>query len=134
MKKSLLLPLMLLVSSTAFASTEHYVLRGANHVYHLKVTKLAADDIKVSADVDFEPTDKDASKHACTASIAGEAKSAGENILVLKKHLDGEKQSCDISIMLSPNGAKLEQSKGCDNFATGLCHFNTEGKELLKVK
>lgn len=134
MKKNLLLSLMLLVSSATFASTEHYLLREANHVYHLKITKLAADDIKVSADVDFEPSEKEAGKHACTASIAGEAKSAGENVLVLKKHLDGEKRSCDISIMLSPNGAKLEQSKGCNNFAAGLCHFNTEGKELLNVK
>lgn len=134
MKKKLVLSLMLLVSSVTFASTEHYLLRETNHVYHLKITKLAADDIKVSADVDFEPTEKESGKHACTASVAGEAKSAGENVLVLKKHLDGEAEPCAISIQLSPNGAKLEQSKGCDNFAAGLCHFNTEGKELLKVK
>ena len=133
MKKSFLLTLMLLVSTAAFASTDHYVLRDNSHVYHLKITKLA-DDIKVSADVDFEPNASEAGKRACTADIAGDAKSEGENMLVLKRQMEGEAHFCTLKIQLSPTGAKLEQSKDCSYFAAGLCHFNTEGKELLKVK
>ncbi|NOT84367.1 MAG: hypothetical protein HOP02_06175, partial [Methylococcaceae bacterium] len=61
MKKNLLLPLLMLLSSVAFASTDHYILRDNSHVYHLKITKIA-DDIKVSADVDFEPNASETGK------------------------------------------------------------------------
>jgi hypothetical protein len=133
MKKSFLLTLMLLLNGAAFASTDHYVLRDNSHVYHLKITKLA-DDIKVSADVDFEPNASEAGKRACSADVAGEAKIESENVLVMKRQMEGEAHYCTIKIQLTPTGAKLEQSKDCNYFAAGLCHFNTEGKELLKVK
>ncbi|MEQ1635109.1 MAG: hypothetical protein ABL903_00365 [Methylococcales bacterium] len=133
MKKSFFLTLMLLINSAAFASTDHYLLRDNNHVYHLKITKIA-DDIKVSADVDFEPNASESGKRACTADISGEAKSESENVLVLKRQMEGEAHFCTLKIQLSPTGAKLEQSKDCSYFAAGLCHFNTDGKELLKLK
>ncbi len=133
MKKSFFLTLMLLVNGVAFASTDHYVLRDGSHVYHLKITKLA-EDIKVSADVDFEPNASEKGKRACSADVSGEAKSEGENVLVMKRQMEGEAHFCTVKIELTPNGAKLEQSKDCSYFAAGLCHFNTDGKELIKVK
>ncbi|NOT86517.1 MAG: hypothetical protein HOP02_17425 [Methylococcaceae bacterium] len=133
MKKNLLLPLLMLLSSVAFASTDHYILRDNSHVYHLKITKIA-DDIKVSADVDFEPNASETGKRACSADISGEAKSESENVLVMKRQMEGEAHFCTLKIQLNPTGAKLEQSKDCSYFAAGLCHFNTDGKELLKVK
>lgn len=133
MKNNLFLTLMLLISSTAFASTDHHVLRDGTHVHHLKITKVA-EDINISTDVDFEPTAAEIGKRACSADIAGEAKNEGENILVMKRQMEGEAHYCTIKVQLSPTGATVEQSKDCSYFAAGLCHFNSDGKELIKVK
>lgn len=133
MKKSLFLTLMLLVNGAVFASTDHYVLRDNKHIHHLKITK-RADEIKVSADVDFEPNATETDQRPCSADIAGEAKSESENVLVLKKQMEGEAHYCSLKIQLSPTGAKIEQSKDCSYFAAGLCHFESDGKELTKVK
>jgi hypothetical protein len=123
----------LLLSGSVFASTDHYILREGNHVNHLKVTKLG-DVIKVTADVDYEPNAEEKGAHACSAEIVGEAKSAGDNKIQLKKHSEGEATFCTLDIELTASGAKVEQSKGCDNFVTGICHFSTNGKELVKIK
>ena len=132
MKKSLFLPLALLISGNALAATDHYVLRDGDFVRHLKVTK-TSDDFTVSANVDYESTSKDGSTH-CSEAISGKAKSTGENQLVLKKHSESEASFCELKIQLSPNGAKIEESKDCDNFTVSQCHFGTDGKELIKVK
>ncbi len=132
MKKSLFLPLALLISGNALAATDHYVLRDGDFVRHLKVTK-TSDDFTVSANVDYESSGKDRSTH-CSEAISGKAKSTGENQLVLKKHSESEASFCELKIQLSPNGAKIEESKDCDNFTVSQCHFATDGKELIKVK
>lgn len=133
MKKSLFFAVMLMINGVTLAATDHYVLRDNNHVYHLKVTKLA-DEIKVSADVDFEPNADETGKHPCSADISGEAKSENDNTLVMKRQMEGERHFCTLNIQLSPKGAKVEQSKDCSYFAAGLCHFDTNGKELIKVQ
>ncbi len=133
MKKSLFLTAAILVSGSAFAATDHYVLRDGNHVQHLKITKIN-DEIKVSADVDFEPNANEAGSKPCSGEVSGEAKILGANELVMKKHSEGEATFCELKVHLTPNGAKIEQSKDCDNFATGICHFSTDGKELVKIK
>jgi hypothetical protein len=133
MKKSLFLAAAMLVSGSAFAATDHYVLRDGNHVQHLKVTKIN-DEITVSADVDFEPNANEAGGKPCSGEVSGEAKSVGANELVVKRHAEGEATFCELKIHLTPNGAKVEQSKDCDNFAAGICHFSTDGKELVKIK
>jgi len=131
MKKTLFVAAML-ISGSALATTDHYVLHSENHVHHLKITQLN-DEITVSSDVDFEPTAKEPGS-ACSAEITGKAKSVGENELVLKKHSESEATYCELKILLSPTGAKIEQSKDCDNFAAGICHFSSDGKELVKFK
>jgi hypothetical protein len=123
----------LLISGSAFAATDHYVLRDGNHVHHLKVTKLN-NEYNVSMDVDFEPNADEKDAKACSADISGEAKSSGENKITLKKRSEEEANSCTLDITLSATGAKVEQSKDCDNFLTGICHFTSEGKEIPKVK
>ena len=135
MKKRLFLTLAaLLASSAATASTEHYLLRDGNHVYHLKVTQIG-DDIKVGADVNFEPNSgAEQGKNPCSAEISGSAKRTGENELVMKRQIEGEARSCSLKIQLSPEGAKVEQSQDCGYYAAGICHFNTEGKELVRIK
>lgn len=133
MKKILFLTVAMLASNSAFAVTDHYVLRDGNHVQHLKITKIN-DEIKVSADVDFEPNADEQGSLPCSADVAGEAKSAGENQLVMKKHAEGEARYCTLKIQLSPNGAKIEQSEDCSLFAGGICRFSSNGKELVKVK
>ena len=133
MKKSLFLTAAMLVSGTAFAATDHYVLRDGNHVQHLKITKING-EITVSADVNFEPNTNEAGSKPCSGEVSGEAKAVSENELLIKKHSEGEATFCELKIHLSPNGAKVEQSKDCDNFAPGICHFSTDGKELVKVK
>lgn len=123
----------LLISGSAFAATDHYVLRDGNHVHHLKVTKLN-NEYNVSMDVDFEPNADEKDAKACSADISGEAKSSGENKITLKKRSEEEANYCTLDITLSATGAKVEQSKDCDNFLTGICHFTSEGKEIPKVK
>ncbi|MGZ8947478.1 MAG: hypothetical protein ACXW1W_18890, partial [Methylococcaceae bacterium] len=92
------------------------------------------DEITVSSDVDFEPNANEAGSSACSADISGEAKSVSDNEIVLKKHSGSEATYCELKIKLSPTGAKIEQSKDCDNFAAGICHFSSDGKELIKTK
>ncbi|WP_347988809.1 hypothetical protein [Methylomonas sp. AM2-LC] len=133
MKKNLFLAIALLVSGTAFAGTDHYILRDGNHVQHLKITKVA-NNITVTADVDFEPNAAETGRHACSAQVSGEAKSVSANELVMKKHIEGEARVCTIKATLSETGAKLEQSTDCNYFASGICHFTSDGKELLKVQ
>ena len=133
MKKSLFLAAAMLVSGGAFAATDHYVLRDGNHVQHLKITKIN-DAIIVSADVDFEPNANEVGSQPCSGEVSGEAKSVGENELVMKKHSQSEATYCELKVHLTPNGVKVEQSKHCDNFAAGICHFSSDGKELVKIK
>lgn len=133
MKKTLFLAVAMLVSGTVSAATDHYLLRDGNHVQHLKITTLGK-EITASVDVDFEPNPDEAGKHACSATVADQAKSVGENELVLKKHIEHEARSCSVKIHLTPNGAKLEQSEECGYFAAGICSFSSNGKELVKIK
>ncbi len=133
MKKSLFLTAAILVSGSALAETDHYVLRDGNHVQHLKITTIK-DDITVSADVNFEPNASEAGSKPCIGEISGAAKSVAANELLLKKHSESEASFCELKIHLSPTGAKVEESKDCDNFAPGICRFSTDGKELVKVK
>ena len=133
MKKSLIMAAMMLVSGVAFASADHYVLRDGNHVQHLKITKIN-EEITVSADVDFEPNANEAGKLPCTGEVSGEAKSVAANELVMKKRAESEAAVCELKIHLTPDGAKVEQSKDCDNFSPGICHFSTDGKEMVKIK
>jgi hypothetical protein len=133
MKKSLFLAAAMLVSGGAFASADHYVLRDGNHVQHLKITKIN-DEITVSADVDFEPNANEPDGKPCSGEVSGEAKSIAANELLLKKHSKSEATFCELKIHLTPNGAKVEQSKDCGNFAPGICRFSTDGKEMVKIK
>lgn len=133
MKKTLFMAAAMLISSTAWAATDHYVLRDGNHVHHLKVTNVGG-EFTVSADVDFEPTAEEKGKHACSADVSGEAKSVAENELVMKKQIPGETRYCSLKVHLTPDGAKIEQSEECGYFAAGNCHFTSDGKELIKVK
>lgn len=123
----------MLISGTASAVTDHYLLRDGSHVQHLKITKIG-DDVIVSADVDFEPDASEQGKRACSADVAGEAKMNGENEVVMKKQVQGEKRYCTLTIKLSNDGAKIEQSEDCNYFAAGICHFGSAGKELIKIK
>jgi hypothetical protein len=132
MKKTLFLAIAMLVSGTAVAATDHYLLRDGNHVQHLKITK-AGNDTTATVDVDFEANPGETG-HACSAEVTGDTKSLAENELVLKKHIEGEARNCSIKIHLTPNGAKLEQSEECGYFAAGICRFSTDGKELIKIK
>lgn len=133
MKKTLFLAAAMLISGAASAATDHYVLRDGAHVQHLKITKVG-DDTTVTADVDFEPSAGEEGKRACSADISGEAKAINDKELVLKKQIEGEKRFCTLTIKLSGDGAKIEQSEDCNYFAAGICHFGSEGKELIKVK
>ncbi len=133
MKKSLFLTAAMLVSGGAFAAADHYVLRDGNHVQHLKITK-TNDDITVSADVDFEPNANESGSKPCSGEVSGEAKSVAANELVMKARAQSEAATCELKIHLTPNGAKVEQSKDCDNFAPGICRFSTDGKEMVIIK
>jgi len=131
MKKSLFLTIALLISGNVSAATDHYVLRDGDYVRHLKVTKIIDDDYTVSADVDFESA---ADSAHCSETISGKAKSTGENELVMKKHSESAASFCELKIKLSPNGAKVEESKDCGTFTVSKCHFSSGDKELVKVK
>ncbi|MFZ2169322.1 MAG: hypothetical protein WAW61_06735 [Methylococcaceae bacterium] len=134
MRKNLFLStIALLISGNVFAATDHYVLRDGNAVRHLKITQTDG-KYTVSTDVDFESIAKGAGSDRCSAAISGEAKSTGKNELVMKKHAESEASYCELKIQLSPNGARMEQSKDCGNFAVGKCSFSSGGKELIRIK
>jgi hypothetical protein len=133
MKKTLFLTIAMLISGGAFAGTEHYVLRDGNHVQHLKVTDKNG-EVTVSADVDFEANANEKDRPACSASLSDEAKRVDKDNLIVKKHSEVDASFCELKINLTDTGAKIEQSKDCDNFAAGICHFSSDGKELTKVK
>lgn len=133
MKKTLFLAAAMLVSGSALAVTDHFVLRDGSHVQHMKISGVD-NHTTVSVDVDFEPNTAEPGKHACSADIAGEAKMVSATEVTLKKQVDGEARYCLLKIQLTPNGAKIEQSEDCSYFASGICHFATDGKELLKIK
>ncbi|MFA5984649.1 MAG: hypothetical protein WC782_11590 [Methylococcaceae bacterium] len=133
MKKLLILSATLFLANNAFAGTEHYLLRDEHHVHHLKITTLG-DDIVISTDVDFEPNDNEAGAKPCSAEISGEGKKTGDNQLTLKKHAHSGASYCELSISLDNDSAKIEQSKDCDNFAAGICHFSSHDKALTKIK
>lgn len=132
MKKTFL-TIAMLVSSSAFAATDHYILRDGNHVQHLKITETNK-EINVSTDVDFEPNATEKDQHGCSASLSGEAKKMDKDKLIVKKHSEVDASFCELKIHVSDTGATIEQSKDCDNFATGICHFSSDGKELIKIK
>lgn len=133
MNKRVLLGLAMLFSGSVFAATDHYLLRNDTHVHHLKITTIG-DETKVSMDVDFEPNPSEAGREACSAEVSGEAKKVGDNEWVMKKQIQGEARYCSLNIHLSPTGAKVEQSPDCTHFAAGICHFDSDGKELAKIK
>ncbi|MDD5273816.1 MAG: hypothetical protein PHU14_14000 [Methylovulum sp.] len=133
MKKSLFLAMAMLFSGSVLATTDHYLLRDGNHIHHLKITNID-NETTVSADVDFEPNANETGGHACAAHVTGVAKQVADNELVLKKHSESEANYCELKIHLTPTGATVEQSKGCDNFAAGICHFSSDGKEMIKFK
>ncbi|PPD04944.1 MAG: hypothetical protein CTY29_03720 [Methylobacter sp.] len=133
MKKTFIFVSALFFANSAMATTDHYFLRDDHHIHHLKITKLN-DNVFVSTDVDFEPNANEADGKPCSAEIAGEAKTSGENQISLKKHSHSDASYCELTIKLSGEQATIEQSKGCDNFVTGICHFSSDGKALNKIK
>jgi len=134
MTKYLFLAFFLLLSNAVSARTDHYYLRDGNHVRHLKISHLDG-QVTVSADVDFEPNANETGSYPCTAEISGEAKSEGENKVVLKKQAETSASYCELTIDLSADGASVKQSEGCDSFVAGICQFATEeGKKLVKLK
>ncbi len=133
MKKTLFLTIAMLISGGAFAGTEHYVLRDGNRVQHLKVTDKNG-EVTISTDVDFEANANEKDRPTCSASLTDEAKRVDKDNLLVKKHSEVDASFCELKINLTDTGAKIEQSKDCESFATGLCHFSSDGKELVKVK
>jgi len=133
MKKFLFMGIMALFSANALAVTDHYFLRDGNHVHHLKITKIG-EDITVSMDVNFEPNANEEDNKPCSADISGEAKANGEHQIILKKQPVGEALYCTLTVNLTANGAKVEQSEDCKYFASGICHFDSVDKELIRIK
>lgn len=133
MKKSAFLVMAMLFSGPSLAYTDHFLLRDDTHVHHLKITKIG-DEVNVSMDVNFEPNSKESGHKACSAEVSGEAKVVSETELLMKHQIEGEAKFCNLKINLTPNGAKVEQSPDCSYFAADICHFSSDGKELIKIK
>lgn len=133
MKKILLFAATLFCANSALATTDHYFLRDDHHIHHLKITKLN-DDVLISTDVDFEPNANEPDAKPCSAEISGEAKALDENKFSLKKHSHSDATYCELTIQFKGDEATIEQSKDCNNFVTGICHFSSDGKALNKIK
>ena len=135
MKSLFFAALSLLISSAALADTQHYLRRDGNHVQHLKITRIG-DDIDASMDVNFEATGSiEEGKKPCSAEVSGDAKSTGDKEITLRKQIEGEAKHCSLKITLSDEGAKVEQSPECGYYLGGsICHFDSDGKELTRIK
>jgi len=133
MNKTIIAALGLLFSASAFAGADHYIRKDGGHIQHLKVSKQRG-EIHVLVDVDFEPTGKETDK-ACSAELSGEAKAIGDNQLLLKKQAQGEAHYCELTITLSGDQARIEESADCARYFTGgFCRFGSEGKVLNKIQ
>jgi hypothetical protein len=133
MKKTLLIALGLVFSTSVLAGADHYIRRDGGHVQHLKVTK-RGDRVDVLVDVDFEPTGSQTDK-PCSTEISGEAKVVSENELHLKKQAQGEAHYCELNILLNGDEAKILETPDCVRYFTGdFCRFDSEGKVLTKIK
>ena len=133
MKKTLLIALGLMFSTSVFAGADHYIRKDGTHIQHLKITKQRG-KVDVLVDVDFEPTAAETDK-PCSTEISGEAKVVGDNELHLKKQAQGEAHYCELKIFLNGDEAKIEESQDCVRYFTGdFCRFDSEGKVLLKIK
>ncbi len=135
MKSVLFAALGLMISGAVLADTQHYLRRDGNHVQHLKITRIG-DDVDASMDVNFEATgNAEEGKKPCEAEVSGDAKATGENEITLRKQIEGEAKHCVLKIALSSEGAKVEQSPECGYYLGGsICHFDSDGKELTRVK
>ena len=135
MNKIFVAALALLSSTAVLADTQHYLRRDGNHVQHLKITRVG-DDVDASMDVNFEANGAaEEGKKACAAEVSGDAKATGANEITLRKQIEGEAKHCQLKITLNGDGAKVEQSPECGYYLGGsICHFDSEGKELTRVK
>lgn len=129
MNRTLLAALTVFMTSGAMAATDHYIRRDGNQVQHLKITR-SGDDITVSMDVDAEP----AGQKACSAEVSGDAKTGSNNELVMRKQIEGEARHCALTIRLNGDAARVEQSPECDYFAAQSCRFDSNGKDLQKIR
>lgn len=133
MKKTLLLALGLLFSTSVFAGADHYIRKDGGHTQHLKITK-HNNKVEVLVDVDFEPTGAETDK-PCSTDISGDAKVVSENELHLKKQAQGEAHYCELNIILNGDEAKILETPDCARYFTGdFCRFDSEGKVLTKIK
>lgn len=135
MKKSILLIGAVVYASGAWAATDHYLRRDGGHVQHLKITRIG-DEVRVSMDVDFEPTSAESDKGTkpCSVQVEGEAKFASPTELVLKKQIPEEAHYCSVNISLSDDEARTKQSEECKYFLANFCKFDSEGKPLVRMK
>ena len=134
MKKIALFALGTLLSTTAFASADHYVRKDGNHVQHLKISQQKG-EVNVLVDVDFEPGANETNAKACSAEISGEATVVSATELTLKKQARGEAHYCQLKIHLDQNQAIIEETEDCIKyFAGGICRFDSEGKALNKIQ
>lgn len=133
MKHLILAFVTLVAAGQAMAETEHYFRRDGNHVHHLKITTVSG-EVFVAADVDFDPNANEGNQKHCSAAISGEAKKTGDNEITFRKHIEGEAKHCVLKVSLTPEAAKVEQSPECSYYVTGICHFDSDGKELTRVK
>lgn len=133
MKKTLLLALSLMFSTSVFAGADHYIRKDGTHTQHLKITKQSG-KVDVLVDVDFDPSGTETSK-PCSTEISGEAKVISENELHLKKQAQGEAHYCELTIFLEGDTAKILETPDCVQYFTGsFCRFDSEGKVLNKIK
>lgn len=133
MKKTLLIALGLLFSTSVLAGADHYIRKDGTHIQHLKITKHDG-KVEVLVDVDFEPTGAETDK-PCSTAIAGEAKVVSENELHLKKQAQGEAHYCELNILLNGDEARIMATPDCTRYFTGdFCRFDSEGKVLTKIK
>jgi hypothetical protein len=133
MKKFAVFALSALFSATALAGADHYVRKEGGLTQHLKVSKIKR-EVNVMVDVDYEPAAGDAGQ-PCSEDFAGEAKAVSENELVLKKQAQGEAHYCQLTIHLSGDEAKIDDSADCASYFSGqYCRFGSDGKALTKIK
>ena len=133
MKKTLLLALGLMFSTSVLAGADHYIRKDGTHTQHLKITKQAG-KVDILVDVDFDPSGTETDK-PCSTEISGDAKVVSDNELHLKKQAQGEAHYCELTIFLEGDMAKILDTPDCAKYFTGdFCRFDSEGKVLNKIK
>jgi len=124
----------MLVSGSALAATDHYVLRDGNHVQHLKDYKNQWWDFSKRRRQFLNRMPTKLAANPVPAKFQVKPRVWLQTNWLWKSVLKAKRLFVSWRFILAQLVPRLKQSKDCDNFGSGYLPLLYNGKELIKVK